>query len=153
MTADASVSIVTDAPAGRVWELVSDVTRMGEWSPETTACRWTGGATGPEVGARFRGANRRGWRRWTTSCRVVSSVPGERFVFDVTLLGMAVAEWGFTMTVEGDSTRIDEWFVDRRSPLVRLLGRIGTGVSDRVSHNRSTMFATVTALADAAAKT
>lgn len=150
MTADAAVSIVTNAPAGRLWELVSDVSRMGEWSPETTSCTWVGGATGPYVGAKFRGTNKRGWRRWTTSCRVVSSVPGERFVFDVTLAGMAVAEWGFTMSDEGDQTRLDEWFVDRRSPLVKLLGRLGTGVTDRVSHNRATMQATVEALAAAA---
>lgn len=151
MTADAAVSIVTDAPALRLWELVSDVTRMGDWSPETTSCRWIGGATGPAVGSRFRGANRRGWRRWATSCRVVSSVPGERFAFDVSLFGMAVAEWGFTMTDENGRTRLDEWFVDRRSLFVQLLGRIGTGVGDRVTHNRATMQATVDALAAAGA--
>jgi uncharacterized protein YndB with AHSA1/START domain len=153
MTADAAVSIVTDAPALRVWELVADVTRMGQWSPETTSCRWVGGASRPEVGARFRGANRRGWHRWTTSCRVVSSVPGERFVFDVTLFGMPVAEWGFTMSPQGDQTRVDEWFVDRRSPLVRFLGRVGTGVADRRTHNLATMEATLTAVVKAASAT
>jgi hypothetical protein len=39
----------------RVYTPVSDVTKMGEWSPEATSCRWPG--AGP---ARF---GRRGWAR------------------------------------------------------------------------------------------
>ena len=39
------------APPERVWELVSDITRAGEWSPEATGGRWRGDATGPAVGA------------------------------------------------------------------------------------------------------
>ena len=44
-----------DAPPEKVWELVSDVTRIGEFSPETFEARWTRGSTGPEVGAYFKG--------------------------------------------------------------------------------------------------
>ena len=39
-----SVSVHIDAPAGRVWELVSDVTRIGEFSPETFEAEWLDGA-------------------------------------------------------------------------------------------------------------
>jgi hypothetical protein len=42
------------ADALRLWEMVSDVTRMGEWSPETTGAHWLDGASGPVVGARFK---------------------------------------------------------------------------------------------------
>ncbi|HAS09465.1 MAG TPA: SRPBCC family protein, partial [Acidimicrobiaceae bacterium] len=52
---DVSVSREIAAPPQRVWELISDITRMGEWSPETTGGKWLKGATGPAVGARFRG--------------------------------------------------------------------------------------------------
>ena len=62
-----SIEIV--APAEVVWALVSDLTRMPEWSPETTKVEWTGGSTGPSVGATFKGSNRMGPRRWSTSCR------------------------------------------------------------------------------------
>ena len=53
-----SVSIEIETPPERVYELVSDVTRMGDWSPECTSCSWTDGATGPAVGARFKARNK-----------------------------------------------------------------------------------------------
>ena len=34
---------------------MSDVTRIGEFSPETFEAEWTRGSTGPEVGAYFKG--------------------------------------------------------------------------------------------------
>lgn len=62
MTNELSVSREIKASRERLWEMVSDVTRMGDWSPETTTAVWTGGATGPAVGAKFRGSNRHGKR-------------------------------------------------------------------------------------------
>ena len=78
-----SASVRVSASADELWRLVSDVVRMGEWSPENVGGRWLGGATGPVVGARFRGSNRRGWRRWSTTCTVVAADPGHTFAFDV----------------------------------------------------------------------
>ena len=49
------VSLYMEAPPEKVWALVSDVTRIGEFSPETFEARWTRGSTGPEVGASFKG--------------------------------------------------------------------------------------------------
>ena len=60
------VSVTIAAPAERLYDLISDLPRMGEWSPENCGGKWVKGATGPVVGARFRGHNRKGWRRWTT---------------------------------------------------------------------------------------
>ena len=37
------------APAEQVWSMISDVTRMGEWSPEAVGADWLGDATGPAV--------------------------------------------------------------------------------------------------------
>src|ERR1019366_7209792 len=73
------VSVTPD----RLYELISDITRMGEWSPETVRCRWLDRATGPAVGARFRGQNRRGFLRWSTKPRVVVADPGREFAFAV----------------------------------------------------------------------
>ena len=64
---DVEVSTDIDAAPLRVYQLISDVTRMGTWSPETTSCRWIRGATGPAVGAQFRGTNSRGPVRWVTT--------------------------------------------------------------------------------------
>lgn len=57
-----SVTVHMAAPADEVWGLVSDVTRVGEFSPETFEAELLGGARGPEPGARFRGHVRRNGR-------------------------------------------------------------------------------------------
>lgn len=57
---DDEVSIVIDAPADRLYDIVSDVSKMGRLSPECTGGKWLGGAKGPSVDARFKGRNRRG---------------------------------------------------------------------------------------------
>jgi uncharacterized protein YndB with AHSA1/START domain len=71
------------APPEKVWELVSDVTRIGEFSPETFEAEWLDGATGPAVGAKFRGhvkRNGKGPIYWVT-CTVMVSEPGREFTF------------------------------------------------------------------------
>ena len=40
------------------WQLVADIGRIGEFSPECADARWTDGATFPAEGARFEGTNR-----------------------------------------------------------------------------------------------
>src|SRR5688572_6937023 len=66
-----SATVHISAPPRVVWDLLTDVTRMGEWSPETRRAEWLGGATGPAVGVRFRGHNRRGlFQRWSTRPRI-----------------------------------------------------------------------------------
>ena len=51
MADQVSVTQEIGAPAEQVWAMVSDVTRMGEWSPESEGAAWLGGATGPQPGA------------------------------------------------------------------------------------------------------
>lgn len=140
------------APAERVWSMISDVTRMGEFSPENVGARWLGGATGPVPGARFRGTNRRGWRRWSTQCTVIEADPPRRFAFRVTAVGLAVADWRYDLEPTDTGCRITETFVDRRGALVRTAGRLLTGVADREDHNHASMQETLAALAEAAAQ-
>jgi hypothetical protein len=75
-----SVTVHMAAPADRVWNLVSDVTRIGEFSPETFEAEWLDAAAGPAVGARFRGhvrRNARGPVYWTV-CTVTACDPGRQ---------------------------------------------------------------------------
>jgi len=75
------VTVHMAAPAMKIWELVSDVRNTGRFSPETFDAEWLDGATGPEVGARFRGHVKRneiGPVYWTT-CRVTDCEPGREF--------------------------------------------------------------------------
>jgi hypothetical protein len=60
-------TIEISAPPEVVWDLVADVRNMGRFSPETVACEWVDGATGPVAGARFRGRNRHRVVRWSTT--------------------------------------------------------------------------------------
>jgi len=53
------------AAPGTVYALVSDLTQMGEFSPECRQVEWLGGATGPAAGARFVGHNRNGPIKWS----------------------------------------------------------------------------------------
>jgi hypothetical protein len=80
-----SVTVHMSASPEQVWDLVSDVTRIGSYSPETFEAEWIDGATGPAVGARFRGHVKRngiGPIYWTT-CTVSASEPGKTFAFGV----------------------------------------------------------------------
>ena len=53
------VELTVDVPPGPLWELVTDVTRIGRWSPECEHAAWLGGVTGaPRPGDRFAGRNR-----------------------------------------------------------------------------------------------
>jgi Polyketide cyclase / dehydrase and lipid transport len=94
-----------NAPPEMVYELVSDVTRMGEWSPETVRCRWLDGADGPAVGVRFKGTNRRGFMRWSTKPRVVGAEPGREFAFVANLMvfhrDMTMWRYRFEPAVDG----------------------------------------------------
>lgn len=123
------------APAGHVWPLISDLPRMGDLSPENTGGSWLGGATGPAVGARFRGANRRGWRRWSTSVQVTTCEPDRAFGFDVRSLGLPVASWAYELTPTGPgSCRVTESWTDSRGRLMQALGGLATGITDRATH-------------------
>src|SRR5262245_12285854 len=78
-----SASIEIAAAPDAVWQLIADITRMGEWSPECVRAEWENGATGPEVGAHFHGYNRLGTFEWDAPCVVTECEPGKVFEFRV----------------------------------------------------------------------
>jgi uncharacterized protein YndB with AHSA1/START domain len=108
-----SVTIRMAAPPERVWGLVSDVTRIGEFSPETFEAQWLDGADGPRPGARFRGHVRRNGRGpvyWTT-CTVTAADPGREFAFSVAGLGGTTANtWRYSLEPASDGTDVTESF-------------------------------------------
>ncbi len=133
-----------------VWGLVSDITRMGEWSPESTGGAWVKGATGPVVGARFKGKNRNGRKSWSTDCTVVEVEPGRTFAFKVTSGPLAVATWRYDIEPTPTGCRVTETWVDDRGKIVTLLGKPVSGVADRAAHNEAGMVETLRRLAEAA---
>lgn len=114
------------APPERIWDLVSDVTRIGQLSPETFEAEWLDGASGPAVGARFRGHVRRNGRGpvyWTT-CTVTRCEPERDFAFAVGAGGKTVITWGYHMEPADGGSEVTEWFELADGPLTRLYWRI-----------------------------
>lgn len=145
------VTRAIDATPELLYAMVSDVTRMGDWSPESRGAEWRGGATGAVVGAKFRGKNQRGFRRWSTTCTVTAADPGKSFIFDVHFGPIRVATWGYSFEPEGEGCRVTERWSDHRSKFFAVLSGVATGVQDRAAHNRSGMEATLEAIAACAA--
>ena len=117
-----SVTVHMKATPDQVWDLVSDVTRIGEFSPETFEAEWLGGATGPAVGARFRGhvnRNNKGLKYWT-ECEVVESEPGRVFAFVVISGGRKVNTWRYEIAPAGNGTDVTESFALEPNPALRL---------------------------------
>ena len=126
-----SRTLDVDAAPDRVWALVSDLPAMGELSDENVGGRWVGGATGPAVGARFKGRNRNGARRWSTSVKVTRCEPGRHFAFAVSYLGIPVSEWSYDLQPTPSGCRVTEGWTDRRPGWFKKPGGIATGVPDR----------------------
>jgi uncharacterized protein YndB with AHSA1/START domain len=111
-----------EAPPERIWELVSDVTQIGRYSPETFEAEWLGGATGPAVGVRFRGhvkRNEKGPVYWTT-CTVLVSEPGREFTFGVGNKDKPLNVWSYKLQPAGEGTDVTESFQLAQLPALRL---------------------------------
>lgn len=137
-----SVTATIAAPADVVYALISDVTRMPEFSPENIRGEWLGGATGPEVGARFKGTNRLGGTTWSTKPVITAAEPGRLFAFKVP--GASGALWTYQLDASGDVTVVTESMVQTKasSALVRWFQR-RAGVTDREAHLRAAMTTTL----------
>jgi hypothetical protein len=102
---EGQVTIHINAAPDSVFALVSDVTRMGEWSPETIGAEWVDGATGPAVGAKFRGTNKLWFYKWSTTPTITAYEPGRLFAFDA---GGTV--WTYSFTESNGGTSVTESF-------------------------------------------
>ncbi len=131
------VSMHIAAPPEQVWSLVSDVTRIGEFSPETFEGKWTRGSTGPEVGASFAGHVKRngvGPTYWSP-CQVTKCVENEVFEFAVGTDAVTVNNWGYRLQPENGGTRVTEYFrLEPKLPMRiywLLLGRLRGRTNER----------------------
>jgi hypothetical protein len=99
-------SILIAASPQEVYDVVSDVTRTGEWSPICRECWWDEG-DGARVGARFTGRNVTPERTWETRCEVTVAEPGRAFGWKV---GGGFVLWTYTMApVEGGTELTESW--------------------------------------------
>jgi hypothetical protein len=117
-----SVSVKMRAPAERIWSLIADVTEIGRFSPETFEAQWSDGATGPVLGARFRGhvkRNGKGPVYWT-NCVVTACESGRVFAFNVVHGDAVVNSWRYDLRDDGEFTEVTESFELPRRPLLRV---------------------------------
>jgi hypothetical protein len=145
-TISRSIDVAADPDA--VWAMVSDLPRMGEFSPENVGGQWVDGATGPAVGARFRGTNRNGAKQWWTRVRVVACEPGRRFTFDVrTPFGIRVSRWSYEITPVATGCRLTEHWYRVGSWFIRkIMGPKITGRQDRPGYNAQSIEHTLAAI-------
>ena len=138
---DEEVRVRIAAAPARVWELIGDPTRMGEWSPECQRVTWAGGGDAPKLGAKFKGHNQLGWRRWTTTGTIVAFEPEREIGWDVDFAGFAIARWNYRVEADagGASCTVVESFHDLRNRAFRVLGPAARGVRDTAAHNRAGM--------------
>jgi uncharacterized protein YndB with AHSA1/START domain len=132
----------------RVYELIADVTRMGEWSPESAGAVWLAGEPGA-VGSTFRGDNRRPWVKWSTICTVIAADPGKRFAFAVTAAGRPAATWEFEIFRRADGCEVVERTFDQRSLFYKMFTPVTVRLGRRSARNRRTMTMTLDRLARA----
>ncbi len=107
-----SVTVHIAAPVDDVWDLVTDVTRIGEFSPETFEAEWLDGASGPAAGARFRGhvkRNQKGPTYWSL-CEVTVCEPKRSFGFTVIAGGKRLNNWRYDLEPAADGTDVTESF-------------------------------------------
>jgi polyketide cyclase/dehydrase/lipid transport protein len=140
----ASARTEVNASPEAVYALVSDLPGMARVAVEVERGSWLGDVTQARVGARFRGHNRRAWRRWTTVSTVTSAEPGRRFAFDVTVAGgIPVSRWQYDIEPTPDGCRVTEQTWDRRPSWLRPLTNFVTGVQDRGEVNSRNMESTL----------
>lgn len=148
-----SVSIDVKASPETVWGLISELARMGDWSPECTGVKWAGadpGPAGPSVGSVFKGKNKNGIRRWSTKGTIVAAEPNRKIAWDVSALGLPAARWDYTIDPSEGGCRVTETWQDKRGAIINFVGPLATGVKDRAGHNEAGMRKTLDSLKAAA---
>jgi Polyketide cyclase / dehydrase and lipid transport len=148
-----SVSIDIAAPPEVVYDLVSDITRMGEWSPECYQCAWTKGATGPAVGARFKAKNK-GARgpSWFNTPVVTVAERANEFAFNRKGPGIGSYTWRYKIEPTASGSKLIESF-DAERPLGSAMSWLTmkwTGSEDRDADLHEGMLTTISRIKAAA---
>jgi hypothetical protein len=147
-----SSSIIIDRAPEELYDMVADVTRMGEWSPVCKACWWDEG-DGPQVGAKFVGRNERPERTWETRSEVVAADRGHVFAFEV-VEPPTHARWSYGFVAVDGGTELTEGWEFPPEGSAFFESRFGVEaekeIARRVDGAKSGIDATLRAIKDAA---
>lgn len=128
-----SESIVVARAPEDLYDLVSDITNMGEWSPVCKECVWEEGSDGPGVGAFFTGRNELPAVTWETRCEVVAAEPGREFAW---IVGPGFARWGYTFAAVDDGTELTETWEFLPAGIAFFEERFGDDAPTQIANRR-----------------
>lgn len=127
-----SRSIVITRSADDLYDMVSDITRMGEWSPVCKECWWDEGES-LAVGAWFTGRNETPDRTWETRSQVVEAVRGRHFAF---VVGGTWTQWSYEFTPSGDETVVTESWQFLPGGVTKFEERFGEDAWNQINDRR-----------------
>ncbi|MHA6783471.1 SRPBCC family protein [Pseudonocardia saturnea] len=111
MLTSGKASVHVEATPDRLYRLVADVTRIGEYSPECRKARWLDGSDRAAPGARFRGDNvATTLLRWSRTCEVLVADTGREFTFRTlpTWRYRDSTVWSYRLRPSGTGTDVTE---------------------------------------------
>jgi hypothetical protein len=135
-------SIVIAGSPESLYDMVTDVTRMGEWSPICRACWWDDEDGAARIGAWFTGRNEVPGRTWETRSQVVVAQRGREFAF---LVGESYVRWGYTFTPVDGGTRVTESWEFRPEGLAMFHQRYGAAAEAQIADRRAAAHAGIPA--------
>lgn len=103
-----TAEIYIEASPEEVYDVVSDLQRMSEWSPDLDWVRFSEGYRETAEGAKFQGRDQMGPLKWTSDCRVHVARRGEELSWDVVDGEWPVTRWRYRMEPQADGTRLQE---------------------------------------------
>ncbi|HET7303337.1 MAG TPA: SRPBCC family protein [Segeticoccus sp.] len=120
-------SVLVGASPEALYDLVSDVTRTGEWSPICRECWWRDEKRG--VGAWFHGRNEADGASWQTESKVITAERGREFAW---LVGGRFVRWGYTLEPEAQGTRLTESWEFRPTGIEMFHDKYGDAAPERI---------------------
>lgn len=138
----ATVERTIAAPPETLYDIVTDVGRIGELSPECRDAEWVGKSDGPNIGARFKGTNELGKSKWNTKPTVTAAERGQVFEFKVPM-GFGPT-WRYEFhAVEGGTRVVESMRQDKPSPWFIRRAQKKAGVTDRAANITTGMTTTL----------
>jgi Polyketide cyclase / dehydrase and lipid transport len=128
-----SDSMIVDASPEDLYDMVSTIERMGEWSPVCTGCWWDEGES-LRVGAWFTGRNETPDRTWETRSEVVAADRGRAFAF---VVGGTWTKWEYTFAPSGDGALVTETWEFLPGGVARFEERFGDDAWNQIANRHA----------------
>jgi len=148
MEKEVTVSKEIAATPEQVWDLVTDLPSMGRWSPENDGGDWIRGASGPALGAKFKGKNSWEGKSWKAPVTITEFEAPIRFAFEMRIPLVGGSDWSFDIEPTDSGCKVTQTWVDQRTKALEVIGGKVSGVPDRASHTRMSMQTTLDNLAN-----